>query len=78
MERERQEHRKKRDAANKIKNEELLLARQRKAEAEARDYSRMHAQSDAHDWEQDEWDASRPEGDVSPYRPLPFLCAGWS
>lgn len=65
MERERQENRKKREAANKLKNQDLLLARQRKAEADARDYARLHAQPGSHEWEEEQWEASRPEGDVS-------------
>lgn len=66
VERERQENRKKREAANKLKNQDLLLARQRKAEADARDYARLHAQPGSHEWEEEQWEASRPEGDFDP------------
>lgn len=57
----------KREAANKHKNAELLLARQRKAEAEARSYDKLFSgQSGKADdqWEEDQWEASRKEGDV--------------
>lgn len=71
VEREREENRKKREAANKLKNQDLLLARQRKAEADARDYARLHAQPGSHEWEEEQWEASRPEGDVSGCFPSP-------
>lgn len=74
VEREREENRKKREAANKLKNQDLLWARQRKAEAEARDYARLHAQPGSHEWEEEQWEASRPEGDVSGLFLLTFFC----
>ncbi|GAA5909142.1 hypothetical protein JCM6882_001201 [Rhodosporidiobolus microsporus] len=66
VERERQEHKRKREAANKLKNADLLLARQRKADSEARDYANLHAKEGTDQWEDDQWEASRKEGDYDP------------
>ena len=49
------------------------MARQRKAEAQARDYARLHAQPGSHEWEEEQWEASRPEGDVSGFFLLTFF-----
>lgn len=65
-ERERQKHRKKREVANRLRNEELLLARQRKADAEARDYARLNAGNGSQDYEQEQWEASQRLGEVRP------------
>ncbi|GAA5917837.1 hypothetical protein JCM5296_006617 [Sporobolomyces johnsonii] len=66
VEREREEARRKREKANELKNAELALARQRKAEAEARSYRNLHAEKDTDQWEDDEWERKRPEGDFDP------------
>ncbi|BGP26191.1 coiled-coil domain-containing protein 25 [Rhodotorula toruloides] len=59
----------KREIANKQKNADLLLARQRKADAETRSYEKLFTgQSGKADdqWEEDQWEASRKEGDFDP------------
>ncbi|GAA6031283.1 hypothetical protein JCM8097_005583 [Rhodosporidiobolus ruineniae] len=66
VERERAEHKKKREAANKQKNADLLLSRQRKAEAEAKSYENLHAKAGTPQYEEDEWERSRKEGDFDP------------
>ncbi|BGP18105.1 hypothetical protein JCM10213_001418 [Rhodosporidiobolus nylandii] len=66
IEREREEHKKKREAANKLKNADLLLARQRKADAAARSYDALHAKEGTDQYEEDQWEASRVEGDFDP------------
>ncbi|BGO93337.1 hypothetical protein JCM10020v2_005017 [Rhodotorula toruloides] len=63
------QQRAKREVANKQKNADLLLAQQRKADAEARSYEKLFTgQSGKADdqWEEDQWEASRKEGDFDP------------
>ncbi|GJN92822.1 hypothetical protein Rhopal_005860-T1 [Rhodotorula paludigena] len=66
IERERQQHKLKRAAANERANADLALARQRKADAEARSYANLHAKEGTDEWEEDEWERNRKEGDFDP------------
>ncbi|GAA5989254.1 hypothetical protein JCM11641_003852 [Rhodosporidiobolus odoratus] len=66
IEREKEEHKKKREIANKLKNADLLQARQRKADAAARSYNALHAKEGTDQYEEDLWESGRKEGDFDP------------
>ncbi|GAA5864923.1 hypothetical protein JCM8547_004238 [Rhodosporidiobolus lusitaniae] len=66
VQRQREEARKKREAATKQKNADLLLSRTRKADAAARSYDALHAQPGTPEWEEQEWERSRKEGNFDP------------
>lgn len=54
----------KRLAATELRNAELAVARARKADVEAKSYERLHAGEGSEAWEEDQWEASRKEGEV--------------
>ncbi|TNY17051.1 hypothetical protein DMC30DRAFT_450081 [Rhodotorula diobovata] len=56
----------KRLAATEARNAELATVRARKAEIEARSYDRIHGDKGTDTWEEDQWEASRKEGDYDP------------
>ncbi|GAA5937582.1 CCDC25 family protein [Sporobolomyces koalae] len=66
IEREKLEARQKRQIANELKNQDLKLARERKAEAEARSYNNLHGKEGTDEWEDDAWNAKQKEGDFDP------------
>jgi len=65
----------KRLAATEARNAELATVRARKAEIEARSYDRIHGDKGTDTWEEDQWEASRKEGDV---RSLLSAFSRWS
>ncbi|GAA6004253.1 hypothetical protein JCM10207_002506 [Rhodosporidiobolus poonsookiae] len=78
VERERDEHKKKRELANKQKNADLLLARQRKADTAARSYDALHAKEGTDQWEDDQWESSRKEGDFDPDEDFMATVSEWN
>ncbi|GAA5968208.1 hypothetical protein JCM3765_003704 [Sporobolomyces pararoseus] len=65
IEREKLEAKEKRMIANEQKNNELRIARERKAEAEARSYTNLHKEG-TDEWEDEQWIAKQKEGDFDP------------
>ncbi|GAA5998579.1 hypothetical protein JCM5350_000717 [Sporobolomyces pararoseus] len=66
IEREKLEAKEKRMIANEQKNNELRIARERKAEAEARSYTNLHGKEGTDEWEDEQWIAKQKEGDFDP------------
>ncbi|SCV73753.1 BQ2448_6183 [Microbotryum intermedium] len=68
IEREQKEAKERRLEANERRNKELELSRQRKVEAESRDYSRLHERKEALSYEDEEaeWNSRQKEGDFDP------------